>query len=91
LNISPDYVLLKVEALTLQHEDGAYEVACNLRRPRVITSDAVLAKVNRDIDSNTEIDRDIDSNTEIDRDIDIDMNSNRDVNMILESIALRCA
>ena len=76
--ISPDYVSLKVEALTLQHEDGAYEVACNLRRPRVITSDAVLAKVNRDMDSNTEIDRDID--------IDRDMN----LNMILKSIALRC-
>ena len=79
--ISPDYVSLQVEALTLQHEDGAYEVACNLRRPRVITSDAVLAKVNRDMDSNTEIDRDID--------IDRDMNLN--LNMILESIALRCA
>ena len=78
--ISSDYVSLKVEALTLQHEDGAYEVACNLRRPRVITSDAVLAKVNRDIDSNIEIDRDI----------DIDMNNNRDMNMTLKSIELRC-
>jgi hypothetical protein len=37
--------LSQVEALTLQHEEGSYEVACNLRKPRVTTPDMVLKKV----------------------------------------------
>ena len=35
-----------VEALTLKHDGGCYEIACNLLNPSVVTPDTVLEKVN---------------------------------------------
>lgn len=35
----------EVEALTLLHEDGAYEIACNLLQPRLVGRDIVLQRI----------------------------------------------
>ena len=48
LHFTTSFPVSQVEALTLQHEEGSYEVACNLRTPRIITPDMVLSKVRKE-------------------------------------------
>jgi hypothetical protein len=38
-----------IEALTLEHDEGAFEIACNLKRPTIVTPNMVLEKAEKAI------------------------------------------
>lgn len=37
----------EVEALTLKHEEGSFEIACNLLQPKIMTPETILAQVEK--------------------------------------------